>query len=135
MEMFNKDYKNGGVYISENDLKKEIIATRVVLFEKCKPYDYINLGLKYWTDKDGNVIRIDDENCSLNLRDFIGYKGNSFIEAGYVWSPYISTTTTPAIVGNLINSSNLLSRYSRTVNTANYIVCSPEVASALEGLR
>ena len=89
--MFNDIYK------SEKDKEKEKILTRIVLFEKCRRYDFENNGLKYWYDKNGDVIRIDNDDCSLDIRRFLGFKGETYVEAGYVYAPYVSVFETTTI--------------------------------------
>ena len=114
--------------------KKEKSITRIVLFEKCKQYDFIRNGLKYWYDKNGNVIRIDNDDSSLDIRQFIGFK----VGAGYVFAPYIPLMVTPVVsqqdmVTNIITASNIISRYSLK-GTANYLVCSSGVSDILSDL-
>jgi hypothetical protein len=106
--------------------KEEHVVTRTVLFEKCKKHDFENYGLKYWHNKKGDVVRIDDANGTFDLSKLIGFKGSSFLDVGYIFSPYIPVDVSPEItVTNLITSANLISRYS-IKNVANYVVFSPE---------
>jgi hypothetical protein len=118
--------------------EEEKSITRIVIFEKCKPYDFVKNGLKYWHDKNGNVIRIDNDDSSLDMKKFIGIKGNSFLGTGYVFAPYVPLMMTPAtserdLFTNILVASNIVSRYS-TKGNANYLVCSSGVADILSDL-
>jgi hypothetical protein len=108
------------LYKTEKELKKELVLTRIVIFEKCKPYDFKNNGLKYWYDKNGKVIRIDNDDSSLDMTQFIAFKGESFLEAGYVYAPYIPVMATQTIVeSSFLPSEKIKSRYAMTQINSN----------------
>ncbi len=126
-----------GMFKNYIDTKKDDnFFTRIVLFEKCKQYDFERGGLKYWNDKNGKVIRIDNNDSSLDIRQYIGIKGESFLEAGYVYAPYIPLYTEPALIDlsqKIINATNAMSRYSlNAIGSANYIICSVEASNAIQ---
>lgn len=86
--------------------KEEIILTRIVLFEK--------------THK-------------TNI--FLGYKGHSYLEAGYVYAPYVPIySTSEPVSSKTLETATVISQYSQQVATANYVVCSPQVAVVLKQL-
>lgn len=121
------------------DFEKEKSITRVVLFEKLRAPDFINKsGLKYWYDKNGNTIRIDNEDSTVDLRDyFIGFKGSSYMDAGYVFAPYVPLETVPSIsqvslITNIARVSNYISAHKNS--QANYVICSSEVSNILSNL-
>ena len=106
------------IYKTEKELDKELVFTRIVIFEKCRKYDFKSIGgLKYWYDKNGKTIRIDNDDSSLDIAEFIdivdivGFKGNTFLEAGYVYAPYVPVFTTPEV--SCTPSEQIASRYSK----------------------
>lgn len=101
------------------DILEKTNLTRIVLFEKCKIYDFENNGLKYWYNKNGTVIRIDNNDSSLDLLKYIGFKGESFLEAGYVYAPYIPNVITNSIF-DFNPSENIISRYATKQINNNY---------------
>jgi hypothetical protein len=104
---------------SFNSYEIEKPISRIVIFEKCKKYDYEKNGLKYWLNRDGEVIRIDDKNRSYDVNSFIGYKGVDFLGAGYVYAPYIAAIITET---NFLDySPKIMSRYAnKTINNSFY---------------
>lgn len=104
---------------SFNSYEIEKPIKRIVIFEKCKKYDYEKNGFKYWLNRDGETIRIDDENRSYNPNSFIGYKGVDFLGAGYVYVPYIAEIITETNI--LDYPPKTISRYSnKTINNSFY---------------
>jgi len=105
--------------------EKEKPITRIVLFEKCRKHDFENNGLKYWYDKNGKTIRIDNLDCSLDMRNYLtGFKGSSYMEAGYVFTPYIPMQLEP-VVQDFYPREGLVSRYeTKKINTSYYGVVS-----------
>jgi len=105
--------------------EKEKPITRIVLFEKCRKFNFERSGLKYWLNKNGDTIRIDNDDCSLDMRDFlIGFKGSSHMEAGYVYAPYIPIQITEPIL-DFTPRQGVVSRYAnKKINTSYYGVVS-----------
>ena len=91
------------------------VLTRIVLFEKCKIYDYESMGgLKYWYDKNGKTIRIDNQNSTLDLTQFIG-KNTINANTGYIYAPYIPIVNTEIICDLDFQPNNIIqSRYATT---------------------
>ncbi len=91
------------------------VLTRIVLFEKCKIHDYESMGgLKYWYDKNGKTIRIDNQNSTLDLTQFIG-KNTINANTGYVYAPYIPIVNTELICDLDFQPNNIIqSRYATT---------------------
>ena len=87
--------------------KQETILTRIVLFEK--------------TNKN---------------KVLLGYKGTQFLEHRYIWTPYVPIVHTETISENedFQPSATIISRYSKQVNLANYVVVHPQIADALKEL-
>lgn len=102
--------------------REETTLTRIVLFEKCRKCDLEKNGLKYWYDKNGKTIRVDDANSTLDLRQFLGRKGTTFLEAGYVYAPYIPTFLEPEIINfqDFAVTSPLISRYATKQINSDY---------------
>ena len=103
--------------------KEETTLTRIVLFEKCRKCDLEKNGLKYWYDKNGKTIRVDDANSSLDLKQFIiGRKGEAFLESGYIFAPYVPAFLEPAIINVQDFAANipLVSRYATNRINFNY---------------
>lgn len=110
-------------YNNKKTGKSAEILTRIVIFEKCKKHNFENKGLKYWYDKFGNTIRIDDDNSSLDITQFINIKKSTTnIEAGYIWAPYVPIQNTEVIFNeqNFTPSKNIQSRYAITQINNNY---------------
>lgn len=91
------------------------VLTRIVLFEKCKIHDYESMGgLKYWYDKNGKTIRIDNQNSTLDLTQFIG-KNTINANTGYIYAPYIPIVNTELICDLDFQPNNIIqSRYATT---------------------
>ena len=106
-------------YLSRKSEDENNVLTRILLFEKCKIHDYESLGgLKYWYDKNGKTIRVDNHNSTLDLTHFVILKGESLINAntGYVYAPYIPMVNIETI--NYLDfqpNNNIQTRYATTV--------------------
>lgn len=113
-------------------MKREIIT------EKWRKWDYIDsLGIKVWLDRYGEICRLEDENGNrIPSVGLLGFKGNEFMQAGYVWAPYVpayeTTITQEQLVSDIIKASNIISRYSeKKINSAYYVMCGIDVATEL----
>lgn len=108
------------------------MITRKIITEKWKQYDYIDqFGNRIWLNKYGDIIKTEDQFGGYHIQ----YKGNTFLEAGYVWAPYLPMVETPVqttLVEMVINASNTISRYTDKLSSANYIVCSADVANFID---
>ena len=110
-------------YKTYRHIEKEKPITRVVLFEKCRKHDFENNGLKYWYNRNGDVIRVDDNDSSIDMKQYlIGYKGNSYMDIGYVYAPYIPAQLTPVIseFNSFVPKKTIQSRYAATKINTNY---------------
>ena len=112
-------------YKTYRHIEKEKPITRVVLFEKCRKHDFENNGLKYWYNRNGDVIRVDDNDSSIDMKQYlIGYKGNSYMDIGYVYAPYIPAQLTEPIL-DFSPQKGAISRYTKKkINTSYYGVVS-----------
>jgi len=102
-------------------IEKEKPITRVVLFEKCRKHDFENFGLKYWYDKNGKVIRVDNENSTIDFGK-ISITGSTYLDTGYVFAPYIPAQLTPVIseFNSFVPKKTIQSRYAATKINTNY---------------
>lgn len=93
------------------------VLTRIILFEKCKIHDYESMsGLKYWYDKNGKTIRVDNDNSTLDLTQFVILKGKedvfTNVNTGYIYAPYIPILNTEIICDLDFQPNNVIqSRY------------------------
>lgn len=102
-------------------IEKKIAITRVILFEKCRQYDAEKNGLKYWYNKNGDIIRIDNNDYSLDMRYYIGSKGKSYLETGYIYANYVAVPSNPIVFDDDFVPKTIQSRYShKTINTSYY---------------
>lgn len=64
-----------------------------------------------WTDLDGNPV-------------YIGFKGEQYLNVGYIYAPYIPTLETPLVTEEDfmpgLNREELLSRYAETMVRPEY---------------
>lgn len=102
-------------YLNKKVEDENKVLTRIILFEKCKIYDYESMGgLKYWYDKNGKTIRIDNQNSTLDLTQFIG-KNTINANTGYIYAPYIPIVNTEIICDLDFQPNNIIqSRYATT---------------------
>ena len=52
----------------------------------------------------------------LNKREMLmGYKGNSYVDSGYFYAPYVPMVSTPVVLdpNSAINTKGILSRYGK----------------------
>lgn len=106
---------------------------RKVIIEKYKKHDYVDsFGNFIWLNKYGEVIRTEDEIGNSNV--LMGRKGRTYLEAGYVYIPYIPMTLCSPVVEqrHIIDSTirvvNTINQYANNIASSNFIVCSTEIA-------
>lgn len=72
------------------------MSSRNVIIEKWKKYDYIDsVGCRIWIDRYGEVIKAEDKN---GRAVWVGRKGLSTYEPGFIFSPYTPEISNPCIV-------------------------------------
>lgn len=71
--------------------------SRSVIIEKWKSYDYIDsVGCRIWLDRYGEVVKAEDKN---GRAVWVGKKGLSSLEPGFIFAPYIPAMSTPIVIG------------------------------------
>lgn len=98
-------------------------------------------GNKIWLNKYGDTTKAEDK-YGVNFP--IARKGNSFLEAGYIYAPYIPVYDTPIIndyftrtidqeelIDKILRASEEVSKHSRKPS-AYYVVCSAEIAREID---
>jgi hypothetical protein len=123
------------LYKTEKELKKDLILTRIVIFEKCRQCDLEIVNLKYWFNKKGNVIRVDNGEGTIDINKLmssvsltgatsqvIGFKSTTYLEPGYVFAPYIPINEVSIISeSSFVPSKNITTRYAtRQINSNLY---------------
>jgi len=100
-------------YLNKKTEDENNVLTRIILFEKCKIHDYESMGgLKYWYDKNGKTIRVDNKNSTLDLTKFAILKGEKdmFVNTntGYIYAPYIPVLNTELLYDTNFQPNNII---------------------------